>query len=102
MRVAKPGRLFERRGNIGWPAPVPQDTAFRALCRTFGLAFVGLKQATAAQSSGSKLPRHGAVLGLKIVLIRISGRRAWPLSVRWDADKSSFLPLRAVLSSVRL
>jgi hypothetical protein len=64
-QVAKPGRFLGRRGTIGWLAPVPQDTAFRASCRTFGSVFVGLKRATAAQSSGSKLPRHrdGARLG---------------------------------------
>jgi len=72
-RVAKPGRLLGRRGTIGRPVPEPQDITFRALCRTFGLASVGFgtaagqaTQATAAQSSGSKLPRHGAMLGLRI------------------------------------
>ena len=61
-RVAKPGRLLGRRGTIGRPVPELQDTTFRALCRTFGPASVGFwaaaGQATAAQSSGSKLPRH--------------------------------------------
>lgn len=101
-RVAKPGRVFGRRGTIGRSALELQDTAFRASRRTFTLAVVGLKQATAAQSSGSKLPRHGAVLDLRIVLIRISRRRAWPLSVRCDVNKFWFPPLRTGLSSVRL
>ena len=64
-RVAKPGRLFGRRGTIGRLALELQDTAFRASCRTFGLAVVGFGSGNAGdccavEREQAPSPRGGA------------------------------------------
>jgi hypothetical protein len=78
---------------------MPQDTGFRASCRTFGLAFVGLKQATAAQPSGSKLHPHGAVFGLKILLFRIMAAGLGLLGSVGMRISPCFFPCEMFLSS---